>query len=249
MKNIFLSAQLYHVHHSQVGEDLPFWLQWTHAQDGPILELGCGTGRVINYLAQAGHTIFGIDFDANMLLFLQSELPSSLRQQVHLVQADFTAFHLQKAFGLIFLACNTLSTLTANAQRKALICVRQHLSKDGIFVVSMPNPTLLASLPSKGESTLEETFPHPESGEPVQVSSEWAFAAQTVTFYWHYDHLLADGRVVRSTVSSKHYRQSLQEIKRIFDQTGLTIIAMYGDYGQNPYQDEAAYLIILARAK
>jgi len=54
---------------------------------------------------------------------------------------------------------------------------------------------------------------------------------------------------VRSTVSSKHYRQSLQEIKRIFDQTGLTIIAMYGDYGQNPYQDEAAYLIILARAK
>jgi SAM-dependent methyltransferase len=234
MKNTFSSAQLYHGHHSQAVEDLPFWLKWAQAQ---------------NYLAQAGHTIFGIDHDANMLFILQSQLTNTLHQQVHLVQADFTAFHLQKAFGVILLACNTLSTLTPNAQRKALICVRQHLSKDGIFVVSVPNPTLLAGLPSKGESILEESFPHPESGEPVQVSSDWACAAQTVTFYWHYDHLLADGRVERSTVSSKHYRQSLQEIKRNFVQTGLTIIAMYGDYGQCPYQEESAYLIILARAK
>lgn len=248
MKKTYQDVQLYHAHHHQVVEDLPFWLQWAQAVDGDVLELGCGTGRVLCYLAQAGKTIYGIDYDAQMLAFLDSQLFNNLRQRVHLVQADFTAFHLQKVFGLILLPCNTLSTLTASAQRKTLLCVKQHLSKDGIFVVSIPSPALLATLPDEGEPTLEETFPHPQSGEPVQVSSAWTCTAQTVTFYWYYDHLLPNGRVRRSSASTSHYRQSLREIEQIFDQASLSIVEKYGDYDQTPYNHESPYLIITAQA-
>jgi len=248
MQNTALQAQLYHAHHNQALEDMPFWLQWAHAQDGPILELGCGTGRVLRHLAKDQKTIYGIDYDAHMLALLQTQLPNRLKKRVHLVQADFTAFNLEKRFDLILLPCNTLSTLTASSQRKALACVRQHLSKDGIFVVSLPNPALLADLPEKGELTLEGTFAHPQSGEPVQVSSDWECGGKTVIFYWHYDHLMANGRVARSTVSTKHYRQSLPEIEDIFHQVGLTIINKYGNYDKTPYILDSSYLIITAQS-
>jgi len=248
MQKSLLQAQLYHAHHNQAVEDLPFWLQWAQAQDGPILELGCGTGRVLRHLTKTKKTIYGIDHDAHMLALLQSHLPSRLQKRVHLLQADFRAFHLHKTFKLILLPCNTLSTLTARAQRKALICVRRHLSKEGIFVVSLPNPALLADLPDKGEITLEETFAHPLSGEPVQVSSDWECMGETVVFYWHYDHLLENGRVARSTVSTKQYCQSLQEIERIFDQAGLTIAKKYGDYDKTSYTLDSPYLIVTAQS-
>ncbi|MEN8172693.1 MAG: class I SAM-dependent methyltransferase [Chloroflexota bacterium] len=247
MQKHYLQAQLYDAHHNQNLEDLPFWMQWAEEQDGDILELGCGTGRVLRHLAATPKTVYGIDFDAQMLAYLKTQLPSTLRKNVHLMQADFTAFHLEKRFKLILLPCNTLSTLTANAQRKALTCVRQHLSKDGIFVVSMPNPAVLAKLPEKGEPALEGTFTHPESGEPVQVSSNWACIGKTAIFYWHYDHLLENGRVMRTTLSTKHYLQSLGEIEGIYDQAGLIIIDRYGDYDRMPYSPKAPYLILSAK--
>ncbi|MBE9524015.1 MAG: class I SAM-dependent methyltransferase [Chloroflexi bacterium] len=246
MNEATLPAQLYYLHHSQVIDDLPYWLQLAQAKDGPLLELGCGTGRVLRYLAKAGQIIYGIDYDAQMLKFLQSTLPSAMQQSVHLVQADITAFHFQQEFGLIILPCNTLSTLTSSAQRKALICVRQHLCEDGIFAVSMPNPSLLADLSSDGETNVEDTFPHPQSGEPIQVSSEWVCTEQAVTFHWHYDHLLANGRVTRFTVSIKHFLQSVQAVEKIFFQAGFSKTAKYGDYNQNPYHAESPYLIIQA---
>jgi ubiquinone/menaquinone biosynthesis C-methylase UbiE len=45
--------QLYHIHHNAHTEDLPFWLKLAQQQGGPVLELGCGTGRVLIPLIQA----------------------------------------------------------------------------------------------------------------------------------------------------------------------------------------------------
>ena len=248
MKERLLSAQLYHLHHSQDVDDLPFWLQLAQAQDGPVLELGCGTGRVLHYLAQAGQKIFGIDHHENSLLFLRSQLPRAMHQLTQVVLADFTAFRLDMKFGLIIMPCNTLSTLTSSAQSNALICVRQHLRREGVFIACIPNPTLLAELPPEGDPTVETTFPHPLSGNPVQISSNWACTKEAVTFHWHYDHLLTDGRVTRSTVSTKHFRQSQQEIKMIFNECGLTIKALHGDYDQSTYDADSPYLVIMAQA-
>ena len=51
---------------------------------------------------------------------------------------------------------------------------------------------------------MDETFTHPVTGNPVQVSSGWQRTRSHFTVTWHYDHLLPDGEVERLTVQSRH---------------------------------------------
>ena len=133
-------AQLYHAHHNRHSNDLPFWLKLAARQNGPILELGCGTGRVLIALARAGYPAYGLDHDAEMLTLLQLKAGSDPASRCHFFQADMAAFHLARLFSLILLPCNTLSTLPTGTRHAALTHIRQHLSPNGLFAASLPEP-------------------------------------------------------------------------------------------------------------
>jgi len=239
---------LYHTHHSldADADDLPFWLAWARQQGGPILELGCGTGRVLLPLAETGYTIFGLDRDPVMLDFLRKRVPNSLRERVVLMRGDLRSYCLASRFPLILMPCNTYSTLTLTDRRIALNRVRLHLAQQGVFIISMPNPNLLWELPENGELETESSFPHPETGHPVQLSSQWEDVGEGVLFHWHYDHLLPDGRVERETISSLHHLQAADEILYNFEEAGLKVIQTYGDFYRAPYEPESPNIIIVS---
>ena len=240
---------LYHAHHNQYVEDLPFWLELARQASGLALELGCGTGRVLIPLAQAGYSVTGIDLDLDMLLYLKTRLEvegASFSIQPLLLQADLGAFHLGRIFGMVYVPCNTWSTLPADTRRSALACVRQHLHPGGIFAASLPNPVVLAELPSLAETELEEQFPHPVTGNRVQVSSAWRRKAGYFTVTWDYDHLRSDGTVERLSVEAHHELLSPQGYLDEVRGAGFERIAAYGDFDQGPYSKEADYLIFVA---
>jgi len=240
--------QLYHAHHSRHSEDLPFWLYLAARQNGPILELGCGTGRVLLALARAGYAVYGLDYDAGMLAFLQTQAGSDPASPCHFFQADMAAFHLARLFALILLPCNTLSALPAEIRRDALERIRQHLPHDGLFAASLPNPALLARLPRRADAEIEEIFPHPVDGEPVQVSSTWQRSAGHFTAAWQYDHLLPDGRVERFAAQVCHTLLPVESYIEEFRVAGLRIEALYGDFDRSPYHENSPQLILLAQA-
>ena len=240
-------AQLYHIHHSRHDEDLPFWLNLAARQKGPILELGCGTGRVLIALARAGYTAYGLDSDTGMLAVLQQQIDLGLAVHCHFFQADMAAFHLAQPFPLILLPCNTLSALPAETRRAALERIRGHLSPGGLFAASLPNPAQLGRMPRRAEAEIEEVFPHPVDGEPVQVSSNWQRSTGQITISWHYDHLLPDGRVERFTARICHTLMPVQSYINEITDAGLRIDALYGDFDQSGYEEDSPSLIILAR--
>jgi SAM-dependent methyltransferase len=241
-------AQLYQAHHSRYMEDLPFWLKLAARQNGPILELGCGTGRVLITLARAGYTAYGLDNDAAMLALLQLQTGPDLASHCHFFQADMAAFHLAQPFALILLPCNTLSTLPAETRCAALAHIRQHLSLYGLFAASLPNPVTLTHLPQRGDAEIEEIFPHPIDGEPVQVSSTWQREGGHFTASWHYDHMLPDGRVERITAQARHALLPAESYLDEIRQAGLRIETLYGDFDLSPYTENSPSLIILAQA-
>jgi SAM-dependent methyltransferase len=241
-------AQLYHAHHSRHSEDLPFWLKLAARQNGSILELGCGTGRVLIALARAGYRAYGLDHDSGMLTLLQLQAGSDPASRGHFFQADMAAFHLARLFSLILLPCNTLSALPTGTRHAALALIRQHLSPNGLFAASLPNPTLLARLPRRADTETEEIFPHPIDGEPVQVSSTWQRSAAHFTACWHYDHLLPDGRVERFTTQVCHTLLPVESYVDELRQSGLKIETLYGDFDQSPYTEDSPHLILLAQA-
>jgi len=240
---------LYHMHHSQEADDLLFWLDWSEKQRGPILELGCGTGRVLISLAEAGHRIFGLDRDPAMLDYLRNRIPESVKNSVILIRGDLRSYCLASRFPLILMPCNTYSTLILEDRRIALSRARLHLAPQGVFILSIPNPNLLLGLSEEGESENESSFINPITGNPVQVNSQWKVVGKRVQFHWHYDHLLPDGRVERNTISSRHYVQDVDGILKDFQDVGFDIIHTFGNFEQGSFDNNSPDLIIIARGK
>lgn len=239
-------SHLFHAHHSLHNEDLAFWLDQAANQPGPILELGCGSGRIFIPLAQTGRTVVGLDNDPDMLALLKERLPPQLIRDAEVIQADFTQFHLACSFGLIFLACNTYSTLSPGQRRSMLGCVRRQLQPGGRFAVSLPNPGWLRSLPSRAPVELEEIFPHPLDGEPVQVSSAWRRTRREFILDWYYDHLLPDGTVDRLTVQMKHDLAPVEDHLEDIRLAGFSQVQTFGGFDLSPLTFDSTELIILA---
>jgi SAM-dependent methyltransferase len=245
-------ADLYHAHHSLNSEDIPFWTGLAMRHSGPILELGCGTGRVLRPLAEtvardSSRLVLGIERDPAMLTVLRRNLPPELAGRVRLIQADFTQFCLAVRFELVVMPCNTYSTLSADQRRQTLERVRAHLLPGGVFAAALPNPEMLRSLPARSAPEVEEVLPHPVDGEPVQVSSGWRRTRQAFTLTWHYDHLLPDGGVERVSAQVSH---GLSPVGRYMDElraAGFEEIKLYGDYEGVMYEEESENLIFVAR--
>lgn len=242
-----LDPTLYHLHHSEGEEDVSFWLQLAKDVDGPVLELGCGTGRLLLPLLKLGIDVCGLDNNFEMLSYFKLHLSPQLHHQLKIFQADLGKFHLDHEFSFIFLACNTLSTLREETRRGGYSQIYAHLNDKGIFAASIPNPVHLASLPAVGEPEIEATFTHPATGDPIQVSSEWRKLDQFVDFFWHYDQLLGDGKIERQTVQSRHYLISPREYQAELRRANLDPINLYGDFGKANYHLDSPYLIMVTR--
>ena len=114
------------------------------AGSGPLLELGCGTGRVLRPLARAGYEITGIDLSAQMLEYCRVRLdaePAEVRDRVTLSLGDMTSFDLDQRFGAIFCAFNTFHHLrTVEQQLACLDRCRAHLMAGAPLVLDLFNP-------------------------------------------------------------------------------------------------------------
>ena len=235
---------LYHIHNSRDAEDIPFWLELAAQQGDPILELGCGTGRVLVPLAEEGHLVFGLDHDPNMLAYLRRHMPAHLHQHTRLILDDLSEFSIMQNFSLILLPCNTYTTLTSEQRSKALNRVFKHLNPTGVFSASMPNPDYLKRLSKKAEPDIEDVFPHPLDGEPVQVSSAWTRTTNQVIITWFYDHLLPDGNVVRLIYEVTQNILPVDELLDEFRLANFSIDELYGDFDRSPLTKDSTYLVL-----
>ncbi len=240
--------QLYDAHLGQHMQDLPFWLELAAQVGGPLLELGCGTGRLLIPLAQAGSKCVGLDHDLQILRFLRERSALPVSANLAIIAADVTCFHLAVQFPLITFPCNTYSSLVAVQRKACLRCVCHHLLPGGTFAVSLPNPELLRQMPARSGLEFEEEFIYPPTGNPVQVSSAWQRKKNELEVTWFYDQLFSDGTVQRSTMRILHQLVTLQTYLDEFQAAGLTIRSLFGDFDRSPYTSKSPDLIIVATA-
>jgi len=238
---------LYLAQHREYIEDLPFWLDLAREADGPILELGCGTGRVLVPLVEAGHTVYGLENDPEMFVILHDQILSASAHNAHIFLKDIRTFQFDIKFPLVLIPCNTYSTFPTKERHAALVCVRDHLSSQGIFAISIPNPEVLSRLETSDQAEIDSSFLHPTTGHPVQVSCNWTRSKDNLTIHWYYDHLLPDGRVERRSISIRHFLTSTQEYLHELESAGLKISAIYGDFDYSPHTADSPNLIVVAQ--
>ncbi|OGO63122.1 MAG: hypothetical protein A2030_07105 [Chloroflexi bacterium RBG_19FT_COMBO_50_10] len=118
-----------------------------------------------------------------------------------------------------------------------------HLHHGGLFAVSIPNPELMKNLPARSEAEVEDEFNHPETGNPVQVSSGWRRMKDTFNLVWIYDHLLPDGTVERHTVETAHHLIPADTYLDEIQTAGMKVTDLYGDFDHSPFNGDSPYLI------
>ena len=132
-------AEFYdHVPRYATRADVDFYVQAAAASGGPVLELGCGTGRILIPTARAGIEIVGLDAAAGMLdacrQRLQSEQPA-VRERVRLHQGDMRHFDFGSRFRLVTIPFRPFQHLvTVEDQLACLGAIRHHLVPGGRLV-------------------------------------------------------------------------------------------------------------------
>lgn len=135
------------VEYGSYAADLPLWNELAAEADGPILELGCGVGRVALHLATRGHEVWGIDVDAERL----GELGRRAREAglaVRAMRADARQFSLPRSFALILAPMQLAELLGTTGHREMLHAAAGHIAPGGIFAIAILD---LAALATPGE--------------------------------------------------------------------------------------------------
>ena len=189
--------------------DVAFYVEEARQAGSPVLELACGTGRVLIPVAEAGLTVVGLDSSAAMLSIAQekiAKLPDATQQRIELVEGDMRSFALDQRFKLIMIPFRSfLHLMTPADQRQALGCIRDHLADDGRLVFNIFDPrldTIAAHLGPLGAALKRfRELTHPETGRRVVVweARHYDPAQQVIEEERIFEELDADGRVVAKT--------------------------------------------------
>lgn len=121
--------------------DLEFYLREAKNARGPVLEVACGTGRILLNLIKNGIDAYGVDLSDGMLEKLK-EKAKKQNVTANTVKANMLDFKLNKKFKLIIVPYRSFLHLKKPEERKqALLNFREHLDTDGRLILHTYNPS------------------------------------------------------------------------------------------------------------
>jgi len=135
------SAAVWHdVECGGYSADLPVWKRLACACGGPVLELGCGTGRVALRLAARTNEVWAVDADASLLEALRARAAAQ-GLSVRAIRADVRALDLERQFELILAPMQLLQMLGSAAARQATLeRAACHLASGGRLAAAIVEP-------------------------------------------------------------------------------------------------------------
>jgi len=237
--------------------DVEFFVNFALESGGPILEVGCGTGRVLIPTARAGIPISGLDLSGHMLDICRQKLkdePLEVQDQVTLIQGDMRDFSLGKTFSLVTTPFRPFQhLLTVEDQVSCLTSIRRHLEPGGALILDIFNPSLEAfTADNLGEEIGEEPeFTTPEGIKVLRfnktISRDIVNQIIQVELIYYLTH--PDGQKERLVHAFPLRYLFRFEAEHLLSRCGFEVKEVYADYQKNPlgftYPGE---LIFVARA-
>ncbi len=232
-------------------DDLPVIQAFAQRTGGPLLELGCGTGRLLIPLAQAGYAVTGVDLSPEMLRIAGAKAESAgVAERVTLVQGDYADAPLAGTYRLAFIVMNTFLHLRAQAdQLRALRHWREHMAPGGTLLIDVFHPDVHQLADLDGRLEWDKTWIDPESGATVMkwVTRTVDLAEQTLHVTLIYDEIAADGSLHRTVVPFDIRYLWRFEAELLLEKAGFTLEALYGDWDMGPFESASDRMILVAR--
>jgi len=256
-----VTARFYDAAYSkeQSARDSRFYSELAAAQDGPVLELGCGTGRILLTLARQGKRVVGLDLSEPMLEQLKRKLarePRDIQERVTLVHGDMADFGFEERFGLILAPFRAFQHLLESArQRRCLELIAEHLRPAGLFVHNSFNPSLeyiVNGIRQAGIWLQMNEFVVEDTGQAVirYVQLKPNPARQQHAIRWKFEVYDSAGALQETLIEDSEMRWLYRwEAEYLLELCGLEIVVAYGDFDKRPLDEQANELIYVCRRK
>ena len=167
----YVTPELYDLQYTNYTRDIPFYVEQARAAGGPVLEVACGTGRILLPLLQAGADADGLDLRPAMVEALKRKA-TALGLKPRVCQADMRDFTMPRRYALVIVPFRAfLHNLTTEDQLRTLRTCREHLEPGGRLVLDLFYPSFARLTEPDRTWRLESEFPHPRSGAPLAVWS------------------------------------------------------------------------------
>lgn len=239
---------LYDLEHAGFDADEHLYLSYALMTGGPVLELGCGSGRLLLPLARAGYEVWGVDSSPAMLRAARARLDGAGLRGVRLVETALWELGALPSgrFGLAYCALNTWAHLHDSADAlRALEAVHRALRPAGLLVLDLEDPERRS--PGRGELLLAGVFADGEDTVTKTVASVYDPASGTdaVTIIW--DRVRA-GAVHRTVAQATMRAYARLEVGLLLGRAGFSVREEMGSWELEEYPGRGERLIVVAVA-
>ncbi len=238
-------VEFYDLEHDAFDDDVSFFANVV--QEGPVLEVGCGTGRIVERLARKGLEVVGIDTSGAMLSAARVRLVGLANASVQLMSVQ--ALSLPPRFRTVIWPLNVLWHLpNLEAQVGALRQARSCLVEGGLLVMDLTNPLTLANQ-HLGDA-VQLRFHSQGNGTQLQAFSSTVDspAEQLLDLSLWYDQTDESG-TVRRAITHLPLRYTYRfELELMLLSAGFRPGQTYGSYDLEPYEADSPNLLTVVRA-
>ena len=243
-------ARLYDWEHDPFQDDIDVMVGFARRFGGPVLELACGTGRLLAPLAQAGLDVTGVDSSPAMLERARSRLEQH-GVRANLYEQRVEALRLDRTFRSILFGLDSFGLLVKRSEQlRALEAIRQHATHDARLVLDVSNGNLRGANEPAEELLHDLTAPDPETGRPI---TKFALrrpraSEQLDDLLLFYDEQDERGYLRRTSVELRLRWFTRNELELLLEAAGWRVEEVYGDYDLEPFGPNSPRLLIVAAA-
>ncbi len=248
-------AEIYDFEWINLKEDIEFVKELAVKSGGPVLELACGTGRLMFPVAEEGIEIVGLDNSRRMLDIGKVNLTrfsKEAQENCTFDYGDMSDFILNRKFPFVFIPFNSFLLLTdKKSQENCLRCVYEHMSDDGFGMVDIFSPNFSLCAKPVSDIRFLRHFAVP-SQEKVVIQWEYVerdMANQVLEIDFLYEIYDKKGNVDQKTTHLSMALIFRYEMQYMLEKTGFEVIEFYGNYDKSPFSMESPQLIYTFRKK
>jgi SAM-dependent methyltransferase len=245
-------ARYYDADYRDYVDDINLILTLAAESGAPVLELGCGTGRLLAPLVVQKHVVTGIDVSRALLEIARDKLAALQGgSQVELVQADMRSYDLvPKEYGFAFCTSNTFMHLTTpRDQLEALRNTHRHLQRGAALLIDLFNPDVVRLAQIDGLQEYADHWTDEATGAQVVKwvvrTVDWAQQLQETIFI--YEETLPAQSSRRTTCPFTLRFLWRNEAELMLQAAGFTVEHVWGDFEGSDYDAASDHLILLAR--
>jgi ubiquinone/menaquinone biosynthesis C-methylase UbiE len=249
-------AELYDQLYLGLPGEQEFYVSESLKYAPPVLEIGCGTGRVTIPVAQVGVDIVGID-NSDGLLKVANEKVKNIKNMpgnIEFINADMRHFSIDKKFNLVIIPYRAfLHMHSVEDQKKTLRNIWNHLAPGGHLIMNMFFPridvmdTYMNQLGTvvKHVKTLEKKTGNKQM---VYDSRQYSSYSQIITQYFIVEEIDPEGIMV----SKQYFPLTLRwvtkfEMEHLLELCGFKVENLWGWFDKREFSDNSEEMIWLAK--